>query len=167
MRRVNEARGEDALAAFALHKAVVFLIYSLLTVTLGMGLGLFVGEYLGLPNRTTDALGCAFVLVLEAALLALVVRGALPGSRDEFVQPFSEKRLAAACSALSAATWIFAGLSEQGQIVRVVTNGSLFIFVAVYFAVKSYFSERMRWAVLSVLLLPALELCFEWSRRGR
>ena len=152
---------EDELAAYTLHKTICFLIYSLLVIVFSMGAGVMVATHF--PVLQTDEVTIAYgvMLPVEAILLYLIIRGYLPGTRDSFIQPFSEKQIGTACNVLGALTWVFAGVTNEGKIMRMIINGALVICIGVYFVTKSVLSKKIRWQVLWVEGVPGSELAFE------
>ena len=149
------------IAAFALHKTVTFLMYGLLVFLFAGFPMMFAKELWSVSARTAEWLYIACELISLSILLCLVIKGYLPGTHDPFIQPFSERQIATACMTLAVGTWVLAGFSEQGKIIRMVVNGALAVCITVYFVVKSVLSRQLRWQVLYVLILPALELWFE------
>lgn len=152
---------EDLLAAIALGKTVAFLIWSIPAV--GLVAIAFVASGLGnVPDPWGSVPFVSGFLAVEAGLLWLVVRGRLPGTSAEQARPFSEKQLAFACHLLALGAWaLAAGL--QAEILHWVLTGFLLLGALVYLVTKSILSRRPRWAVLSVLAIPALQLAIDVS----
>jgi hypothetical protein len=67
---------------------------------------------------------------------------------------------------MSLGTWLLIGAGLEGRIIRWVVNGAIFVGVVVYFVVKTLVSRRPRWAVLSVLVPPTIELMYQVNSRG-
>ena len=148
---------EDYLAALALRKTIVFLLYSVLVPLFLLPVFL----HPRFESLTEKWKNLAVVILLTAALLlllAMVIKDLLPGSGATFVQPFNEKQIGVGMAILSGATWLVAGNSLAVEIIQWVINGGFFLSVAVYFVTKSVLSRRLRWGVFGVLLLPGVQL---------
>jgi len=148
---------EDYLAAVALKKTIVFLLYSVL-VPLFLLLVFLHPRFKSLPEEWRNLAALLLLIAALLLLLAMVIKGILPGSGATPVQPFNEKQIGVGMAILSGATWLVAGNGLAGEIIQWTINGGLFLSVAVYFVTKSVLSRRLRWGVLGVLLLPGIQL---------
>ncbi len=156
----HEAMHEDYLAALTLRKTICFLLYSVLVPIFLMPVILH-PRFKSMPEAWKNVVVVLLLAAILLALLYLVIKGILPGSKVTFVQPFNEKQIAVGMTVLSAAVWVLLGNSLSGEIIRSVVNGALFLSAAVYFVTKSILSRRPRWAVLSVLVVPGIQLYSE------
>ncbi|HET8579868.1 MAG TPA: hypothetical protein VFL31_02630, partial [Nitrospiraceae bacterium] len=111
-----------------------------------------------MPEAWRNVVVVLLLAAILSALLYLIIKGILPGSKVTFIQPFNEKQIAVGMTVLSAAVWILLGNTLAGEIIRSVVNGGLFLSTAVYFVTKSILSRRPRWAVLTVLVVPGIQL---------
>jgi hypothetical protein len=156
--------GEDLVAAIALKKTVAFVLYQpVVFAIVGPVVFLFAPA---LPPATQDAAIYGPLALVEGALLWAVAKGWLPATGTADVTPFSEKQLALGCHVLSGGAWLL-GAGLKAEIVQWVVNGALVLGACVYFTAKSVLSRRLRWGVLSVLVLPAVQLAFQLLRPGR
>jgi len=148
---------EDYLAALALRKTIVFLLYSVLVPLFLLPVFLH-PRFKSLPEEWRNLAALILLIAALLLLLAMAIKGILPGSGATLVQAFNEKQIGVGMAILSGATWLVAGNSLAGEIIQWVINGGLFLSVAVYFVTKSVLSRRLRWGVLGVLLLPGIQL---------
>jgi len=148
---------EDYLAALTLRKTICFLLYAVLVPMFLMPVILH-PRFTSMPEAWRNVVVVLLFAAILLALLYLVIKGIVPGSKVIVIQPFNEKQIAVGMTVLSAAVWILLGNSLAGEIIRSVVNGGLFLSTAVYFVTKSILSRRPRWAVLTVLIVPGIQL---------
>jgi hypothetical protein len=114
-----------------------------------------------LSKRARNTLELGVLLGVEALILALVIRGSLPGSRRDRAEPFSEHHLATGTMILTVISWIVFGHTFVGGLVRIIVSVTVILSSVVYFFAKSLVSHSFRGTVLLVALLPAFEIAYE------
>ena len=148
---------EDRIANIALGKTIVVLLYSVLIPMIAFAVTMWLEDE-PLPNIVKEVIGWGIMLALLILLIFLVVKGWMPGSRIEVPYPFSETQLAWAVTLLSAVAWAVGLAFPVGIYIATIANAVLFLGVLVFFVTKTVISKRLRFGVLSALVLPGTQL---------
>ncbi len=158
---------EDLLATVALRTTVAFFLYTPL-VFLSILLILeilplvcspsFCSFYFDLSQKSQNLISYTLIGLGEVVLFYLVFRGWLPGTKLEWVLPFSETQLGWGVAVLSVIPWVLSYDLVRFEIFHATLNGSLLIGVLVFFITKSILSREIRWEVLRILVVPYLQI---------
>jgi len=147
---------ENRLCALALGRTVAFLIYSLLVWVICT-----VVIFIVLPQRLDDRVQgivvITMILTLEGALLFLVAKGWMPGTKSTLAPGFSETQFITAANILAALSLLIHGMSIGGDAFRWVINAFILVCVLVFFVTKSVVSKKVRIRVLAGGILPVAQ----------